>query len=62
MPIFEKIITYQKQAEQIRELTKALDSVLKQNKDYRQQIGELKATIEKLTNAVASNTFKDFGN
>ena len=62
MPIFEKITTYQKQAEQIRVLTKALDSVFKQNRDYCQQIGEQKSTIEKLTNTVASQSFKNFGN
>ena len=62
MPIYEKYVSYLKQAEQIKELTLLLDKALKQNKKYRQQIGELQTALETLKNTVASQTFKDFGN
>lgn len=62
MPIYEKYVSYLKQAEQIKELTLLLDKALKQNEQYHQQIGELKSTVEILRNTVASQTFKDFGN
>jgi hypothetical protein len=62
MPIYEKYVSYVKQAEQIKELTEILDKALKQNKKYRQQIGELQTALETLRNTVASQTFKSFGN
>jgi hypothetical protein len=62
MPIYEKYVSCLKQAEQIKELTLLLDKALKQNKKYRQQIGELQTALEILKNTVASQTFKDFGN
>ena len=61
MPIYEKYVSYVKQAEQIKELTLLLDKALKQNKKYHQQIGELQTALETLKNTVASQTFKDFG-
>jgi len=62
MPIYEKYVSYLKQAEQIKELTFLLDKALKQNIKYQQQIGELQTALETLKNTVASQTFKDFGN
>lgn len=62
MPIYERTVSYLKQAEQIKELTLLLDKTLKQNKDYCQQIGELQIALETIKNTVASQTFKSFGN
>lgn len=62
MPIYEKTVSYLKQAEQIKELTFLLDKTLKQNRDYCQQIGELQMALEMVKNTVASQTFKSFGN